>query len=257
MTVCFSTFIYLFSAGSSLLCRLSLVALSGGYSLVVVWGFLMLGSMGFRVQGLQLFLPVCSVLVAPGLTCSVTCGNWQGSGMEAVYFALTSEFLPLNHQGSPWLSFFFFNFNIFFQLHHMACGLLVPQPGIRPVPLQWKSGVPNHQTSREVPNGWFLDSFTRYGSLQVSCPHHHWHPKLQALKGTVGQPITTCSGNTGKLRSSSPKILVSFPLAPSKLAGSRRVLSIVISSISQKISIILLTSGIRRLRSLESCQRQN
>ena len=154
MTVCFSTFIYLFSAGSSLLCRLSLVALSGGYSLVVVWGFLMLGSMGFRVQGLQLFLPVCSVLVAPGLTCSVTCGNWQGSGMEAVYFALTSEFLPLNHQGSPWLSFFFFNFNIFFSCITWPVGFLFPNLGSDLCPC---SGSQESQTTRPLGKSQMAD----------------------------------------------------------------------------------------------------
>ena len=29
----------------------------------------------------------------------------------------------------------------FFDSHHVACGILIPQLGIKPVPLQWKCGI--------------------------------------------------------------------------------------------------------------------
>ena len=51
----------------------------------------------------------------------------------------------------------FFNlFYLFFWPRHAACGILVPRPGIKPVcPLQWKCGVFNHWTAREVPEQYF------------------------------------------------------------------------------------------------------
>ena len=39
----------------------------------------------------------------------------------------------------------------FFWPHQMACGILVPQPGIEPVPLAVKARSPNHWTTREFP----------------------------------------------------------------------------------------------------------
>ena len=39
----------------------------------------------------------------------------------------------------------------FFWLHHPACGILAPQPGIEPAPSAVKAGSPNHWTSREFP----------------------------------------------------------------------------------------------------------
>ena len=35
------------------------------------------------------------------------------------------------------LSFYY----IFFLFYHMACGILVPQPGIEPMPMKWKLRV--------------------------------------------------------------------------------------------------------------------
>ena len=36
--------------------------------------------------------------------------------------------------------------------HHAACGILVPWPGIEPLPWQWKTQSPNHWTTREFPS---------------------------------------------------------------------------------------------------------
>ena len=35
-------------------------------------------------------------------------------------------------------------------LHHVACGILVPQPGIKPAPPALEVGSLNHWTTREV-----------------------------------------------------------------------------------------------------------
>ena len=36
----------------------------------------------------------------------------------------------------------------------VACGILVPRPGIEPRPLAVKAPSPNHQTAREYPTGF-------------------------------------------------------------------------------------------------------
>ena len=48
--------------------------------------------------------------------------------------------------------FFFF----LFWLHHTACGILVPWPGIEPVPHAVEVQHPNHWTAREVPESGHL-----------------------------------------------------------------------------------------------------
>ena len=39
-----------------------------------------------------------------------------------------------------------------FLLHLVACGILVPPPGIEPVPPRVEAQSPNHWTTREVPD---------------------------------------------------------------------------------------------------------
>ena len=48
-------------------------------------------------------------------------------------------------------SFLFFSFLFFFWLCCMACGILVPQPGIEPMPPALEAQSFNHWTAREVP----------------------------------------------------------------------------------------------------------
>ena len=48
------------------------------------------------------------------------------------------------------------HFFFFFLLHCASCGILVPQPGIEPVPLALEEQSLNHWTTREVPE---LDTF--------------------------------------------------------------------------------------------------
>ena len=45
----------------------------------------------------------------------------------------------------------------FFWQGPVACGILVPRPGIEPVPLHWKLSL-NHWTAREIPIYWFWES---------------------------------------------------------------------------------------------------
>ena len=52
---------------------------------------------------------------------------------------------------------FLFNFNFNFWLHCAACGILVPQPGIEPVPPALEVQSLNHWTAREVPHEKSLD----------------------------------------------------------------------------------------------------
>ena len=50
----------------------------------------------------------------------------------------------------------------FFWLCHMACGILVPRPGIKPMPPAVEAWSPNHWTAREFPSTilfWFPISF--------------------------------------------------------------------------------------------------
>ena len=57
---------------------------------------------------------------------------------------------------SVWLMFFRaspFRAVLFFRPHHVACGILVPQPGIKPTPPALEMQSLNHWTNREVPWG--------------------------------------------------------------------------------------------------------
>ena len=62
----------------------------------------------------------------------------------------------LSHQVFDIFSFFFF---FFFFFGHMACGLLVPWPGIEPGNSAVKARSPNHWTTREFPLTKSLDPF--------------------------------------------------------------------------------------------------
>ena len=46
---------------------------------------------------------------------------------------------------------FFLSFFFLIWLHHEACEVLVPQPGVEPWALAVKVLNPNHWTSREIP----------------------------------------------------------------------------------------------------------
>ena len=49
----------------------------------------------------------------------------------------------------------------------MACGILVSQPGIKPVPPALEAWSLNHWTAREVPQGLFLkDKYFIFGLIR-------------------------------------------------------------------------------------------
>ena len=47
---------------------------------------------------------------------------------------------------------YYFILFLFFWPHHVACGILVPRPGIEPGPSSVKAQNPNHWTTREFPS---------------------------------------------------------------------------------------------------------
>ena len=56
-------------------------------------------------------------------------------------------------------TFLFFKFLFYFWSHCMAWGILVPRPGIEPMPPAVEVQSPNHWTAREVPMHSFSYSF--------------------------------------------------------------------------------------------------
>ena len=50
-----------------------------------------------------------------------------------------------------YLNLFIFKIFFIFWLHHAACGILVPRPGIEPGPPAVEAWSPNHWTAREFP----------------------------------------------------------------------------------------------------------
>ena len=66
-------------------------------------------------------------------------------------FLLFLSFLGHSFSASHSSLFFLFIFN-FFWLHHAACGILVPWPGIEPMPLAVEAWSLTHWTTREVPS---------------------------------------------------------------------------------------------------------
>ena len=56
-------------------------------------------------------------------------------------------------------NFFFFFFGLLVWPHCAACGILVPQPGIEPVPPAVEAQSLNHWTAREVQVNIFFDEY--------------------------------------------------------------------------------------------------
>ena len=73
------------------------------------------------------------------------------------------------------LPFFFLNEILFIYLfwpHRAACGILVPQPGIEPMPHTVEAQSLNHWAAREVPGFPLLnDSFHHYSVLMEEAMH--------------------------------------------------------------------------------------
>ena len=56
--------------------------------------------------------------------------------------------------------FFIFYFYLFiYWPHRVACGILVPRPGIEPKAMRVKAQSPNHWTTREFPRDSFYEMY--------------------------------------------------------------------------------------------------
>ena len=77
-------------------------------------------------------------------------------------------------------------FFFFFWLHCVACGILVPRPGVEPMPSAVKSLSPNHWTSREFP----MDLQLTKEWIFLFClwsVQYHLHPSPGVLSDFHGQ----------------------------------------------------------------------
>ena len=59
----------------------------------------------------------------------------------------------------------------------MACRILVPQPGIKPIPPAVEAQCVNHWPTRKLPSFIFL----KWNSVQCLCPTEDWLPLLSFL----------------------------------------------------------------------------
>ena len=119
-----------------------------------------------------------SGVVVHGLSCSMACGIFPEQGLNLCLLHRQVDYLPLNHQESPPPILF-----IFFKLCHMACKILVPQPGIEPEHTAVKTPSPSHWTTREVPPVKFSHSVvsTLWDPMDCSrpgLPVHHQLPRF-------------------------------------------------------------------------------
>ena len=86
----------------------------------------------------------------------------------------------------------FFNFNVYFWPHYTACGILVPRPGIEPMPPVVGSRSLNRWTSGEVSVLWAL--ILSQALLLALCPLP-WRDGnvLHAARPTLYQPKVSIS----------------------------------------------------------------
>ena len=66
------------------------------------------------------------------------------------------------NQAKPIFFFFFFWYILILWLQHIVCGILVPQPGIEPMPPALAAPSVNHWTTREVPQANLVKKIISY-----------------------------------------------------------------------------------------------
>ena len=103
--------------------------------------------------------------------------SWKKSGRE-------DSFCLSGHRTSlPCLSASCFCFVLFYSVlfvwpHCAACGILVPQPGIKPGPLAVRATSPNHWTTRELPQqsipDWTNQRFSRRAAVSLGAFTFLW-----------------------------------------------------------------------------------
>ena len=86
---------------------------------------------------------------------SLFLGRIHGSKLQRLQFP-SWDFLPGGQPGErETCGCFFLSFSCFFWPRCVACGILVPRPGIEPLPPALGAQSPNHWTAREVPKERF------------------------------------------------------------------------------------------------------
>ena len=71
----------------------------------------------------------------------------------------------------------------------MACGILVPWPGIEPGATAVKAPSPNHWTTREFPEQNIIMSITYRWKSWGPASHNYWAHVLQLLKPARLEPV--------------------------------------------------------------------
>ena len=88
----------------------------------------------------------------PVMKCPTTLVS--GEACQDVRGSLADQKLKSSNYGLPFCKIIFANDFFFFWLRHIACGILVLQPGIKPVALAVEGGSSNHWTARQFPKWW-------------------------------------------------------------------------------------------------------
>ena len=92
--------------------------------------------------------------------------------------SLADQKLKSSNYGLPFCKMIFAN--DFFWSCHIACGMLVPQPGIKPVALAVEGRSSNHWTTRQFPKWWGFKTVLSWdfpGSpvVKTLCFQHRGH----------------------------------------------------------------------------------
>ena len=102
----------------------------------------------------------------------VPCQCWEAFFSQVAPLSLlpsASHFIP----GADWggtISLFFFFFQFIFCPHCEACGILVPRPGIEPIPPAVEARSLNHWTAREVlAFGYYSIGACSYWASALKC----------------------------------------------------------------------------------------
>ena len=117
--------LFLFLAVLDLPCcsSFSLVAASGGDSLVAICGLLIAAAS--LIAEPRLWSTWASLVEVHGLSCPAACGIFLGQGLNPGLLPWQADSLPLSHYGSPILFFFFLNTSNPFTLVEKVLGTQV------------------------------------------------------------------------------------------------------------------------------------
>ena len=89
--------------------------------------------------------------ISPDSLWSFDLFSWLPSGLGSWFRTVIQTKCRIIFHSALHIFYGFVLFLFLFWTHLMACGVLVPQPGIEPGPLSVKAQSPNHWTAREFP----------------------------------------------------------------------------------------------------------